>query len=91
MDLFLISLAEAMGARAIGVIFSGYEGDGTEGCQHIKAKGGVTFAQDGSAEVGSMPHRAQASGYVDFVLPAGQISKELQKLGSPPKARPRPK
>ena len=79
-DLFFISLAEAMGARAIGIIFSGYEGDGTEGCRHIKAKGGKTFAQDSSAEVDSMPLRAQASGCVDFVLPPEKIPDELHRL-----------
>lgn len=79
-DLFLISLAEAMGARAIGIIVSGYDGDGTEGCKQIKAKGGTTFAQDMSAEVANMPLHAQASGCVDFVLPLDKISAELQRL-----------
>lgn len=79
-DLFLASLAEAMGARAIGIIFSGYDGDGTEGCKHIKAKGGTTFAQDMSAEVDGMPLSAQASGCVDFVLPPDKIPDELQRL-----------
>ena len=37
-DYFLISLSEAIGARAIAVILSGYDGDGTEGCKHIKAE-----------------------------------------------------
>ena len=50
-DLFFVSLAEAMGARAIGIILSGYDGDGTEGCEQIKAKGGIIFAQDMSAEI----------------------------------------
>ena len=45
-DLFLTSLADAMGERAIGIILSGYDGDGIEGCRSIKAKGGTTFAQD---------------------------------------------
>lgn len=79
-DLLLISLAEAMGARAIGIILSGYDGDGTEGCRQIKAKGGMTFAQDISAEVGSMPHSAQASGSIDFVLPPEKIARKLQRL-----------
>ena len=79
-DLFLISLSEAMGARAIGIILSGYDGDGTEGCKHIKAKGGTTFAQDMSAEVDDMPLHAQASGCVDFVLPLDKISDKLQIL-----------
>jgi two-component system CheB/CheR fusion protein len=81
-DLFLTSLAEAMGARAIGIILSGYNGDGTEGCKHIKAKGGTTFAQDMSAEIDGMPLSAQASGCVDFVLPPDKIPDELQRLVS---------
>lgn len=81
-DLFLISLAEAMGARAIGIILSGYDGDGTEGCRQIKAKGGATFAQDMSAEVEEMSLSAQASGSIDFVLPPDKIPRELRRLAS---------
>lgn len=80
-DLFFISLAEAMGAQAIGIILSGYDGDGSEGCKQIKAKGGVTFAQDDSAEINSMPLSAQATGCVDFVLPPDKIADELQAIG----------
>jgi chemotaxis response regulator CheB len=79
-DLFFSSLAAAMGARAIGIVVSGYDGDGTEGCKQIKAKGGTTFAQDMSAEVNLMPRHAEAAGCIDFVLPADKISEELQKL-----------
>jgi len=81
-DLFLTSLAEAMGAHAIGVILSGSDGDGAEGCKNIKAKGGITFAQDMSAEVDGMPLSAQATGCVDFVLPPDKIPDELQRLVS---------
>jgi CRP/FNR family cyclic AMP-dependent transcriptional regulator len=79
-DSLFSSLAEAMGTRAIGIILSGYGGDGTEGCKHIKAQGGKTFAQDMSAEVDGMPLSAQASGCIDFVLPPGKIPAELQRL-----------
>jgi two-component system CheB/CheR fusion protein len=79
-DLFFCSLAEAMGARAIGIVLSGYGGDGTEGCKQIKAKGGTTFAQDMSAEVNLMPRHAEAAGCIDFVLPPDKISEELQRL-----------
>lgn len=79
-DLFLISLAAAMGARAIGIILSGFDGDGADGCKQIKAKGGTTFAQDISAEVIDMPRSAQASGSVDFVLPPEKIPDELRRL-----------
>ncbi len=80
-DLLLTSLAETAGARAVGVILSGYDGDGSEGCRRIKAKGGITFAQDASAEVGDMPLSAQAAGGIDFVLPPQQIARELHELG----------
>jgi two-component system CheB/CheR fusion protein len=81
-DLFFISLAEAMGVRAVGIILSGYNGDGTLGCKHIKANGGKTFAQDSSAEVGHMPLSAQAAGCVDFVLPVNKIPDKLKSLAA---------
>jgi two-component system CheB/CheR fusion protein len=79
-DCFLISLADAMGERAIGIILSGGDGDGTEGCKSIKARGGKTFAQDLSADIESMPLHAQASGCVDLVLPPDEIAIELNKI-----------
>jgi len=81
-DIFFISLAEAMGVRAVGIILSGYDGDGTEGCRHIKANGGKTFAQDRSAEVDHMPLSAQAAGCVDFVLPLNKIPAKLKRLAA---------
>jgi two-component system CheB/CheR fusion protein len=81
-DHFLASLAEAVGPRAIGVILSGGDGDGTEGCKRIKAAGGVTFAQDLSAKIGSMPSSATASGCVDFILPPELIAQELMRISN---------
>ncbi|CAN5295479.1 hypothetical protein BH23BAC1_BH23BAC1_41850 [soil metagenome] len=81
-DIFLISLANEMGARAVGIILSGYDGDGTLGCKHIKANGGKTFTQDMSAEVGHMPQSAQAAGCVDFVLPLNKIPEKLKNLAA---------
>ena len=79
-DLFLTSLAAAMGARAIGIILSGFDGDGAEGCKQIKARGGTTFAQDMSAEVDGMPLSSQASGCVDFVLSPAAMPNEILRL-----------
>jgi two-component system CheB/CheR fusion protein len=79
-DIFFTSLATAMGERAIGIVLSGYDGDGAEGCKRIKAVGGATFAQDTSAEVSGMPLSAQATGYVDFVLTPDKIPAELDRL-----------
>lgn len=81
-DMFFASIAEIFGDRAIGVIFSGYDGDGTAGCKHIKEKGGITFAQDKSAEVDAMPVSAQSSSYVDFVLAPDKISEALIEIGA---------
>src|ERR1039458_1287200 len=49
-DTFFTSLAKDQSELAVGVILSGTGNDGTEGLRAIKAQGGVTFAQDGSAE-----------------------------------------
>ncbi|MBC7695148.1 MAG: chemotaxis protein CheB [Burkholderiales bacterium] len=81
-DLFFISLAEAIGARAIGVVLSGYKGDATRGCKRIKEKGGITFAQDVSAEVPNMPLMAQDFGNVDFVMPPEKIAGKLKRLAA---------
>ena len=79
-NVFFTSLALAMRQRAIGIVFSGYDGDGAEGCRAIKANGGTTFAQDESAEVGGMPLSAQATGCVDFVLSPERIAEHLHKM-----------
>ena len=79
-DLLFTALAKAMGARAVGIVFSGFDGEGSEGCRQLKENGGTTFAQDASAEVEGMPLSAQATGCVDFVLPPQEIPRELKKL-----------
>ena len=79
-DLFFISLANEMGVRAVGIVLSGYDHDGTEGCKQIKANGGKTFAQDLSAEVDFMPLSAQVAGCIDFVLPLNKIPGKLKRL-----------
>src|SRR6187402_1774458 len=57
-DVLFSSLAETHKANVIGIILSGNASDGTEGLKAIKAAGGVTFAQDESAQVSSMPKSA---------------------------------
>lgn len=79
-DFFLTSLADAKGDHAVGVILSGYDGDGAQGCTYVKAKGGTTFAQDRSAEVDDMPLSAEATGSIDFVLPVKKIALQLQRM-----------
>jgi two-component system CheB/CheR fusion protein len=87
-DLFFGSLAASMGAQAVGVILSGYDGDGTEGCKQIKEKGGATFSQDVSAEVTDMSRHAVASGNIDFVLSPTKIADELVRIAKATSGRP---
>jgi two-component system, chemotaxis family, CheB/CheR fusion protein len=79
-DILFDSLARTHQENVIGVVLSGNLDDGTEGLRAIKKAGGITFAQDRSADADSMPESAIAAGIVDFVLPAHEIGKELSKL-----------
>jgi two-component system CheB/CheR fusion protein len=69
-----------MGDRAVGIVLSGYDGDGAESCRRIKSVGGTTFAQDTSAEVNGMPLSAWATGCVDYVMAPDEIPAKLDKL-----------
>ena len=83
-DQFFRSLAEDSAHQAIGVVLSGSASDGTLGLEVIKAEGGVTFAQDESAQHDSMPKSAVASGCVDFVLPPEGIAREIARIARHP-------
>lgn len=85
-DQFFRSLAEDRQHQAIGVVLSGMAADGTLGLEAIKGEGGITFAQDQTAQHGSMPHSAIASGYVDFVLPPDEIARQIVRIGHHPHA-----
>jgi two-component system CheB/CheR fusion protein len=78
-DRFLKSLAIDCGEEATAVVLSGYDGDGSEGFVAIKARGGVTYAQDGSATVGEMPASAIATGSVDHVLDVMHIAEHMSR------------
>ncbi|RYZ28911.1 MAG: PAS domain S-box protein [Chitinophagaceae bacterium] len=79
---FFISLADAHKERAIGVLLSGNPPDGTLGLKAIKSAGGITFAQDSSAQFSGMAKNAIAEEAVDFVLSPHRIAEEVTKLAS---------
>jgi two-component system CheB/CheR fusion protein len=90
LDLFLGSLAEVQGSRAIAVILSGTGTDGTLGCKAVRAAGGIVFAQEpASAKYDGMPRSVIAAGGVDFVLPPEGIARELVRLARAPYVRVR--
>jgi two-component system CheB/CheR fusion protein len=78
------SLAAVHGEHAVGVVLSGTGSDGTLGLAEIKAAGGLTFAQDKSAEYAGMPNSAVAAGAVDLVLPPEDIAAKLAALPDHP-------
>ncbi|PHM07981.1 chemotaxis protein CheB [Nostoc sp. 'Peltigera malacea cyanobiont' DB3992] len=84
-DAFFTSLAADRGYKAIAVVLSGADGDGSLGLKAIKAAGGVTFAQcEDTAKFDSMPNTAVATGNVDFILPPQKIAEELVNLSRNP-------
>lgn len=77
-DLFFRTLADTHQDKAVGVILSGADADGSVGITRIKEQGGVTFVQSPEdAEYPDMPRNAIASGQIDFVLPAAEIPGKL--------------
>jgi two-component system chemotaxis response regulator CheB len=80
-DRLLETLANAYGARAVGVVLTGLGRDGTEGLRAIRRAGGVTLVQDqASCVVGGMPGAALAEGVVDAEVELGMLGKTLAEL-----------
>jgi two-component system CheB/CheR fusion protein len=85
-DIFLRSLAEDQGERAIAVILSGTGSDGTRGVRSVKGNGGTIVVQDSAtAKFDGMPNAAIATGLADFVLPPAEMPAELQAFTSRPR------
>jgi two-component system CheB/CheR fusion protein len=69
-DIFLRSLAEDQGRKAIAVILSGTGSDGMRGIRSVKECGGMVMVQDEtSAKFDGMPRSAISTGLADFILP----------------------
>ncbi len=80
-DLLFQSAAKWFGREVIGVVLSGTGRDGTEGCREIKARGGITMAQDKeSARYFAMPKNAIDAGVIDHVLPPDEIAEKIVEL-----------
>jgi len=79
-DRFFLSMAEKQKEGSIGIILSGTASDGALGLKAIKAAGGLTYAQDKTAQFQSMPEAAVAEDAVDAVLPPKEIANELERI-----------
>ena len=80
-DVFFNSLADAEGARVVGVLLTGMGKDGAQGLHRIKEQGGVTIVQDEtSCVVFGMPKAAIALNAVDEILPLPCIPEAISKI-----------
>jgi two-component system, chemotaxis family, protein-glutamate methylesterase/glutaminase len=72
------SVADRVGAGAIGVLLTGMGNDGAKGLLAIKAAGGRTFAQDeASCAVFGMPAAARRLGAVEKMLPPAELARAV--------------
>jgi two-component system chemotaxis response regulator CheB len=79
-DVTMFSLAEVYGKKNVSAVLTGMGSDGAKGTAAIKAKGGVTIAQDEKTSVVyGMPKMAFDTGCVDVVAPLELIPKEIIK------------
>ena len=76
-----VSVAAVYQQRAIAVVLTGGDGDGSFGVQIIKEQGGMVIAQDRpTSQDFSMPETAIKTGDVDFILPLEAIGPKLLAL-----------
>lgn len=77
-DELLSSLADALGARAGGVVLSGMGEDGARGLLAIRRAGGFTLAQSAAtAVVNGMPGAAQALGAAEALVAPEEVAALL--------------
>jgi len=75
------TVAEVYKKRAIAVVLTGGDGDGSFGVRIIKERGGTAIAQDRpTSQDFSMPETSIRTGEVDFVLPLNAIAPKLIEL-----------
>lgn len=77
-DIFLRSLAEDQGEKAVAVILSGTGSDGMRGIRAIKEHGGMVMVQDEeTAKFDGMPRAAISTGLADFVIAPEGMPRQL--------------
>ena len=77
-DIFLQSLAEDQGKKAIAVILSGTGSDGARGVRAIKEHHGMVMVQEEStAKFDGMPRAAISTGAADFILAPENMPEQI--------------
>lgn len=81
LDVLFRSAAEAYGARAMGMLFSGRGTDGVAGARLIANKGGLILIEDPvTAQVPELPMAAINAGFPHFICPFEEMSSLLFDL-----------
>jgi len=77
-DVTMLSVAEALGAHAMGVILTGMGSDGARGMAAIHERGGITVGQDeATSVVYGMPRACAERRILRRVVPLGSVSAEI--------------
>jgi two-component system chemotaxis response regulator CheB len=80
-DVMFQSVAQATGARSIGILLTGMGRDGAQGLLEMRTAGSHTIAQDeASSVVWGMPGEAVAVGAAQLVLPLPAIAARVMTL-----------
>lgn len=77
-DVLFSSVAEVVGARAVGILLTGMGADGAQGLLAMARKGAHTIAQDeATCTVFGMPRAAINIGAAKVISPLGSIARQL--------------
>lgn len=80
-DVLFRSVAQNVGANAIGVMLTGMGDDGAKGMLEMKDAGAFNFVQDEkSCVVWGMPMQAMKNGAAELEVPLNKIAEKLMKL-----------
>jgi two-component system chemotaxis response regulator CheB len=85
-DVLFRSVAEAFGAKSLGVILTGMGQDGVRGCEALcKENASVIVQDEASSVVWGMPGLVARAGLAEKILPLDQIGSEMiRRAGAQP-------
>ena len=77
-DMVLRDMADQFGDKTGAIIFSGMAHDAIEGCQYLKSRGGVVWAQDPeTCAISTMVDGVKEAGVLDFIGSPEQLAAKM--------------
>ncbi len=84
-DVLFRSVAQSVGANAIGVMLTGMGRDGAAGMREMREAGAINFVQDeATSVVWGMPRAAWEAGAAETILPLGAIAARVMETAHLP-------